>query len=326
MSWQLALYIKLNISPQAHLIVSDETGLLFDASFIAFLEDRTINVQCAPTLQHLLKVPVNKPSIVVTSLSNIPTFIATQYDHKNFTYTDLPLNGDLSILRGLPTLQLVALLDYVFIHDRHKVISSHNIERLIADSSTYQRQAALKNQLNHIKHQLAESPTVDKILTLGKLWGELVYESTQLGTTAYVDLIENIDAFAEAFFFKNGMEQAILGSTDRNPQTVNRILGHIKRDKADKIALICFDCMGIAEWSLLKTYLSDLDLKYEEKAIFSLLPSITAIARSAIFHGNTQVYDLKYPGRTDESAAFARFFQTKKRTISRKRMRLIRTV
>jgi hypothetical protein len=41
------------------------------------------------------------------------------------------------------------------------------------------------------------------------------------------------------------------------------------------------------------------------------LPSITAIARSAIFHGNAHVYDLKNPGRTDESAAFARFFSDK---------------
>lgn len=309
MSWQLAIYIKLGINKQSHLIVTDETALLSDTTFIEFLEDRLISVQSAPTLQGFFKLRQTTPTIVLTELTDIPTFIANKYDYKTFSYKDLPLNGDLSILRGLAKNELAAVLDYIFSHDRHIVINAHNIERLKAESLKYQRQSTLKKQERHIKLFLSETiPTAESVLTLGQLWGAYIYESTELGEKDYLALIERVDNFSETFFLNNGMEEAILGSTDRKPKTVNRILGHIKREKADKIALICFDCMGIAEWTLLKTYLSDLNWRYEENAIFSLLPSITAIARSAIFHGNYDVYGLKYPGRSDESTAFGNYF------------------
>ena len=69
--------------------------------------------------------------------------------------------------------------------------------------------------------------------------------------------------------------------------------------------------MGYAEWYLLKEFLSKLDYKFEETAVFTLLPSLTSISRSAIFQGNANVYDLKYPGRSTEAKAFANYFKNK---------------
>jgi len=61
----------------------------------------------------------------------------------------------------------------------------------------------------------------------------------------------------------------------------------------------------------LKEFLSKANFKYEESVLFTLLPSVTAISRSAIFQGNTDVYNLKSPGRATEAKAFATYFSDK---------------
>jgi hypothetical protein len=103
----------------------------------------------------------------------------------------------------------------------------------------------------------------------------------------------------------------MFASTPKSPKSVDRILPNIKTIKNDKIALICFDCMGWAEWLILKDYLKDEAIAFQEDAIFAMLPSVTAISRSAIFQGSSDVYNLKSPGRAAEAKSFAAFFENK---------------
>jgi hypothetical protein len=66
-----------------------------------------------------------------------------------------------------------------------------------------------------------------------------------------------LTAFAASFILaSDGMQQATFASTVKNPKSVDRILANIKSQNDKKIALICFDCMGFAEWHLLQEYLS----------------------------------------------------------------------
>jgi hypothetical protein len=66
--------------------------------------------------------------------------------------------------------------------------------------------------------------------------------------------------------------------------------------------------MGWAEWFLLKDFLQEMNLSFEESELFALLPTVTSISRSAIFQGSTDVYNIKTPGRAYEEKKFASFF------------------
>lgn len=75
---------------------------------------------------------------------------------------------------------------------------------------------------------------------------------------------------------------------DSSPLNSN-ILKYVTKGKK-KIALICFDCMGFSEWNIIKDYLSKkLCLKFNEKASFSSIPSITKYSRLSIFEGKLPI-------------------------------------
>jgi len=107
------------------------------------------------------------------------------------------------------------------------------------------------------------------------------------------------------------MQQVSFASTQKNPKSVNKILANIKSDDPEKTALICFDCMGYAEWYLLQEYLSNNGLSFTDTALFTMLPSVTCISRSAIFHGSRDVFNIKSPGMSDEAKAFKEYFTGK---------------
>ena len=69
--------------------------------------------------------------------------------------------------------------------------------------------------------------------------------------------------------------------------------------------------MGWAEWLLLKDYLKDEAITFQEDTLLAMLPSVTAISRSAIFQGSRDVYNLKSPSRATEAKSFAAFFDNK---------------
>ena len=89
-------------------------------------------------------------------------------------------------------------------------------------------------------------------------------------------------------------------------RSVDKIRAYLAGIKGQpKIALICFDGMGVAEWHVLRNYLEPWGFSYTEKYMLSLIPTMTKIARSAIYYGNHQnVYDLKSPNEKKEFVDF----------------------
>ena len=120
-----------------------------------------------------------------------------------------------------------------------------------------------------------------------------------------------MDAYSDEFFLNNKMQSVFYASTPRNPKTVDKILHNINVDNKEKVALLCFDCMGFAEWLVLKEYLSNEQLEFDEVPVFALLPSVTVFSRQAIFSGSTDVYNIKVPNRSNEISNFSSFFNGK---------------
>ncbi|MCD6112414.1 MAG: PglZ domain-containing protein [Bacteroidales bacterium] len=313
MHWQNFIDIRLNYENNLPVLVIDQTGVLSTPAYQHWLSEKNIEVKITSDIMEIRRlVDYEKQVLIITSKEDIPFFIRNKLAPVIFSYNDLPLNGDIKqAFKNINTSQIIEILDYVFDTDMHRVLSANDLKNVLEKSKEFASAKQLTGLLNQIKEILTQKAGTNNILRLAKLWAELVYLSYKTGNDEYKQFIWQVDAFSDTFINNKGMEQAFYASTHKNPLTVDKILANIKAEKQEKIALICFDCMGYAEWFLLKDFLKNQNWEFEDTAVFALLPTLTSISRSAIFHGSTEVYNLKYPGRNTEAKTFSGFFKNK---------------
>jgi len=311
MHWQDFIDIRINYENNLPRLVTDQTGVLSSSAYLKWLSEKNIEAKISDNFREIrFLVDEEKQVLIITTKENIPAFISNKVEHIVFSYSDLPLNGNIHhALKKTDTWEIIDILDYVFATNRHQVLAARNLNEILMKAKAFSNEKHLVVLNGKIRDILQQEPNPENILTLGKLWASLTYQSIKTENSNYLELIPQIDAFSDHFIESSGMEQAFYASTNKKPKTVEKILANIKSDKQDKIALLCFDCMGFVEWLELKDFLSEKNYVLEEKAIFALLPTLTSISRSAIFQGNTDVYSLKYPGRSTEAKAFAHYFK-----------------
>ena len=311
--WQDFIDLRLNYQNNLPRLVTDQTGVLSSPVYLSWLSNKNVEVKITDKFSEIRPlVDYEKPVLIITTKKNIPTFILNKVEHTIFSYSDLPLNGDIhKALKNVEPKQIIEILDYVFATNQHQVLSANDLETVLQKAKEFASTKKLTILSDQIKEILTQEANTNNVLSLAKLWAELIYLSYKTGNNEYKNLIQQIDTFSDTFINSNGMEQAFYASTHKNPKTVDKILANLKSDKQEKTALICFDCMGYAEWFLLKDFLKEQNWEFEDASVFALLPSLTSISRSAIFQGNTEVYDLKYPGRKTEAKAYAEYFNKK---------------
>jgi len=313
MQWQLAIHIKLNLEANTPKVITDHTGILSSTPFLTWLSERKLSYAIANTTADLISF-TSQPDLlnIITPKSDIPTFITNKWAHKTFTWSDIPLNGNAhKAFQKLSEEQLTGILDAVYNSDRHQLINEIDIPAWLEKAKEQLSTRQIAYLQEEIKNTINEEATIESILSVGKQWGDLLYLSFTTKEKSNLLLQTAIDEWSETFFTNNGMEKVMYASTPKSPKSVDRILSNIKSQNQSKVALFCFDCMGWAEWLLLKNYLKDEAMTFEEDALFAMLPSVTAISRSAIFQGSREVYNLKSPGRSTEAKSFAAFFQDK---------------
>jgi len=313
MHWQDFIDLKLNYQNNLPRLVTDQTGILHSYVFLSWLADKNVEVKITDKISEIRPlVDYEKQVLIITTKTDIPAFILNKVEHIIFSYSDLPLNGNIyqSLKKTDPT-QIIKILDYVFATNQHQVLSAKDLESILRKANQFSTVKYLTTITDKINKLIKQEADINNVLEVSKLWANLIYQSYKTNNTEFQSLIPQIDTFSDTFINSNGMEQAFYASTDKHPKTVDRILANIKADKQKKVALICFDCMGFAEWYLLKEFLSKFYFQFDENAVFTLLPSLTSISRSAIFQGNTDVYNLKYPGRKTEAKAFENYFKNK---------------
>lgn len=313
MKWQLNISTRLNLEDKTPKVITDLTGVLSSDVFVNWLIEKKINFKLTNSITEMISLTANQDDIaLITTIQKLPAFISNKFKHYSFNFSDIPLNGDVKkVLTTCNVESVVNLLDYVFETDRHKVIQESELLIYLEKTIKYNSNKRVSTLIENVNQLISQEPDYERVLNLGNLWGELIYISAKENNNEFKSLISKVDNFSEKFIVNNGMEQVSFASTARNPKSVDKILANIKSDKKDKIALLCFDCMGYAEWHLLKDYLKASGFSFEEKPIFTMLPSVTSISRSAIFQGNTDVYNLKSPGRKTEEKGFASFFNDK---------------
>ncbi|MEA4839604.1 MAG: PglZ domain-containing protein [Bacteroidales bacterium] len=312
-SWQFRIFTQFNFGDKSHKIISDHTGVLSFTAFTSFLTENQVSFFITDSIPDMLSITSKKEiPVIITGLVDLPDFITNKYEHRHFTYADIPLNGQLqSLLGNQPVKAIIQLLDYCYKNDPHIVLTQANLPDLLSKSIQNAGLFQMEELISQIKLVLTNEPEYKEVLLLGKLLGELIYLSHKHNSSNYLDLIPVIDSYSEKFVLTEKMNDAFFASISDNPVTVDKILHNIKSEKKDKSALLCFDCMGWAEWFLLKDFLQEMILSFDETELFALLPTVTSISRSAIFQGSTDVYNIKTSGRAYEEKAFTSFFSEK---------------
>lgn len=308
MIWQHHILTWLSLQKSLPEIVTDETGVLSVSEFGRFLVQEGIPFLVAQDEPALFRATRQSDVRLIITNLEAPFFLKSKVVHKTFSHQHLPLNGETYLLKSLGGEVIARLLDYCFQTDQHVVISRQTLPALLEKSEACTREGLLQELQTKLESLVTSTVAPESVLQAGKLWGEVQLMSFQSGSSDFLKIIPKLDGFAQQFLAGGGMEKAFIASTNSRPLTVDRILGNISANKAEKAALICFDCMGMAEWELLKAWLTPLSLHFDESVVFAMLPTVTAISRSAIFSGNREVHHLKYPGRKKEEIDFAAFF------------------
>lgn len=307
MSWQSKIYHKYRFDEKGVKIVSDFTGLLSHPSFLQFLDQEKKPWLIAESIPGILDQQSASELIILIKSIQIPAFITSRTETINFRFSDIPVNGNASILAPLSTDDIVALLDYVDEKAPHFYCTDSELQIILNEAGKFARANELKVLAAKLQLLLGETLNIDNILEIALVWADLQYKSYQLENSEFLKLMDQIDEHCNPWFMDGTWQEAFYFPVS-NPKTVDKILHNIKSDKRPKKALLCFDCMGLPEWLLLKDFLCILNLSFEESSLFTLLPSITGIARSAIYTGTYEVYSKKNPGQAKEEADLKNFF------------------
>lgn len=313
MQWQLAIHTQLDLEANSPKVITDLTGLLTSAAFLDWISEKRISYAIADSTAALVSFASQSDLLnIFTSKTDIPAFITNKWQHRTFSWADIPLNGSAQkAFRTLSLEQLIDLLEVVYSTNRHQVVSENDIPVLLKKAKQVKAQKRITGLKERISILLEQPAKVDTLLEVGKHYGELVYLTYEFHQSLSIEIQAGIDDWSALFFKTDGMEQAMFASTPKSPKTVDKILPNLKAKQIPKVALVCFDCMGWAEWFLLKDFLADEGFSFEEDSLLAMMPSVTSISRSAIFKGNREVYHIKSPGRATEEKSFATFFDEK---------------
>ena len=316
MLWQDAIHTALNLDNGQPKVISDHTGVLLHDSFTSFLQTHGISFQLCHTVADILPLSNKKePHLILTNLYKIPAFICNDRECITFHYKDLPINGDAyKVLSQYSTQQVVQLLEVTYLTDIHTPINQVDIDVLLAKADRFQSEKQFNTLMEQIIQLTEQEPSIQNLTKASSVIGQMNYLSYTNGKSIDQQVYDKLDLWSKPFFVQNGMEQVFYGSTPKRPLSVDKIIPHLKACKAEKIALLCLDCMGFTEWNLLREYLKLPDNEIEINPVFAMFPSVTSISRMAIYAGKREVYNIKSPGRPAEAKALGYNFEPKHST------------
>ncbi|MFC1592844.1 PglZ domain-containing protein [Candidatus Omnitrophota bacterium] len=127
------------------------------------------------------------------------------------------------------------------------------------------------------------------------IWGRVSYLNDLIEDNDMVELkeIDNMIALRFQEHILSNYHDLFYESYVSTPVTIDKVMHHIGTQPGDKKVIICFDGMGFQEWHCLKKYLSDKGIdKFNENAVYALLPTLTKISRRALFSGLRRIETL----------------------------------
>jgi hypothetical protein len=284
-SWQQRILNRLDLGSHTKIVI-DKIGLLSAREFHQFLDQQNISYTTATSLPQLRQAQQDHTELIITTIE-LPDYLVKKSNVLMFDYRQLPIDIEPGLVQSLSIEDIVALIEYQIMQNQFKKTTQYNVEQVLADAREVQNQKRHSKVVEQLQGLTIQS--YQDILHLGKLWGHYLHSCYRTNNQVDHELQQVLDNQNESLILNGGLKNAFYESV-ANFKTVDKITGFLKKQNDSKFALICFDGMGAGEWQLLKEYLN---FPYNENYIFSLIPSMTAISRSAIFYGDWErVYAL----------------------------------
>jgi hypothetical protein len=307
LSWKEYIIDHLPIRKAHSQLVLDKTGVLTHRRFLDFIKSRSFPFAVAHSLMDILSLIKKKNCLIIAPFLEIPSYLDGKIDIQILDYQHLPLEIDLGVVKSLTVDQLISLLKYRSHTGEIHLITYDTIKQELSNAGQFEKKAHVNKLVHKIKAAVSKVESCDDLLELGEAWGSYIYACFDTETSPDNELTSEVDQATERLVLEGGLKNAFY-ATESQLKTVNKIRPYLdlKANACTKLALICFDGMGTAEWMLLKTYLADIGFKFSERYLFALIPTITKISRSSIFHGDCiSVYSLK---TLDEVKQFSKHF------------------
>jgi hypothetical protein len=310
LSWQEYILGHLPIRKGCSQLVLDKTGVLTHRQFLDFIKSRSFSFAVADSLMDILALIKKKDCLVIASFLEIPSYLDGKIDIQILDYQHLPIEIDLGMVKTLGVDQLISLLAYRNDTREIHLITADTIKQELLNACQFEKKAQVNKLIHDIKESVPVVESCDDLLRLGETWGAYVYACFETQNAPDNEITAAVDQATERIVLTGGLKSAFY-ETESQFKTVNKIRPYLKQkaNECSNLALICFDGMGAAEWMLLKTYLAGLGFEFSERYLFALIPTITKISRSSIFHGDcTSVYSLKTP---NEAKQFSNHFSNR---------------
>lgn len=297
----------MNFKENADKIIQDNTGLIRSKAFTSYLKSIGKSFYITSDVLELVK-KINQPmnSIIITDLPlvSIPSNIKKEIIIFNFS--DLPFNLPAQFYERLTIEEIIKSLEFIV----HENVSSDELKKctvkdILDKANQFSLNAKFKWHQDLLSNLLDKEINYDDILQIGYSFGYLNYLAWMTNQEVQKKLVEKVDDIVSQYILADKLKNVFYEPVSTF-KSVDKIRSYIKQRQKKKMALICFDGMGVAEWDLLKNYLKECDFVLNERFIFSMIPSNTLISRSAIFYGNIEtVYNLNY---SNEEKEFKEFF------------------
>jgi len=285
--WVDKILLRLKITPTDKILLDDSLGLFRMNEVRDYLLTKGFKVFDVSSLTELSNISRNNQrGLFFFADSNIPNSIKERFHYIQITKNNLSYDIDPILIENINNTELVLLLSQVYQTNFTQSISLENYQEILhqakKDNYIIRREKLIQTFENYFKTDF----TYDALLEAGKLLGKIIHEDYLYDIENYLipdSIVEKTEEYIVSEKYNN-----IFYESQYKPKTVDKILPYIKTLKIKKLALICFDCMGIPEWLILREYLKGYIM--EEHSALALIPTITSISRKAIFSGNLNIY------------------------------------
>jgi len=123
--------------------------------------------------------------------------------------------------------------------------------------------------------------------TIAQRWGRLEYlhPTEIMDSDSYWQLDHEIGQRFHDYICRE-YDHLFFFNYKAGPVTINQTLNYLSTLSCERIALLCFDGMGLPEWYGLKEYLQTNGIwDFREGTTFALIPTLTSTSRTALFTG-----------------------------------------
>ncbi len=191
-------------------------------------------------------------------------------------------------------------------------ITQQNYSCKLEEADLYILQLEKKHLEKYFQDTLHHDLVIEVVLDLGKKWGAYLFLCFNNKSKPDKAIEEQLDSRISDFILQGGIKNAFYAAAKQH-LTVDKILPFLSSLHYQKMALVCFDGMGYAEWKILQNFLLGKGFQFKESPQFTLIPTITSISRSAIFSGE---YIAGFSKTQDDKRNFKRFWEDRQKYMA----------